>query len=84
MGFLLFKSHNFCVLFQPNIDKLGTKVLEAKQIQIENKKKAKGMTSDYGTPSSISRASKLKVELIETKIILRGRTDKNKHFMAPI
>jgi hypothetical protein len=43
---------------------LGTKVLEAKQIQIENKKKAKGMTSDYGTPSSI-RASKLKIELIE-------------------
>lgn len=43
---------------------MGTKVLEAKQIQIENKKKAKGMTSDYGTPSSI-RASKLKIELIE-------------------
>ena len=63
--FLIFKSHNFYVLFQPNIDKLGTKVLEAKQIQIENKKKAKGMTSDYGTPSSISRASKLKVELKE-------------------
>ena len=38
---------------RPNIDKLGTKVLEAKQIQVENKKKAKGMTSDYGTPSSI-------------------------------
>ena len=43
---------------------MGTKVLEAKQIQVENKKKAKGMTSDYGTPSSI-RASKLKIELIE-------------------
>lgn len=41
---------------RPNLEKLEVKVAEAKQIQIQNKKKAKGMTSDYGTPNSQSRA----------------------------
>ncbi|CAC5385116.1 CCNL [Mytilus coruscus] len=42
---------------RPNVEELGAKVMEAKRIQMENKKKSKGMTSDYGTPNSTSRAN---------------------------
>ncbi|XP_071147771.1 cyclin-L1-like [Mytilus galloprovincialis] len=42
---------------RPNVEELGAKVMEAKRIQMENKKKSKGMASDYGTPNSTSRAN---------------------------
>ncbi|KAK3104561.1 hypothetical protein FSP39_004989 [Pinctada imbricata] len=40
---------------RPNNDKLEAKVNEAKKIQLEAKNKAKGITSDHGTPNSTSR-----------------------------
>lgn len=51
-------------MFQPNYDELEKIVNDAKKIQIEAKLKAKGITSEQGTPNSNSRPCKLYLTLL--------------------
>lgn len=45
--------------FQPNHEKLEAKVNELKKAQMEAKNRAKGLSSDHGTPRDSSRQCKL-------------------------
>jgi hypothetical protein len=43
--------------FQPNHEKLEAKVNELKKAQMEAKNRARGLSSDHGTPKDASRPS---------------------------
>lgn len=47
------------ISFQPNHEKLEAKVNELKKAQMEAKNRAKGLSSDHGTPRDSSRQCKL-------------------------
>lgn len=57
----LFINSISCTLisFQPNHEKLEAKVNELKKAQMEAKNRAKGLSSDHGTPRDSSRQCKL-------------------------